>query len=192
MVCRILIEGLTLVSSNATLVNFPQEMFNDAMHFLEEAKKLSTSSDNDFLRWRYLRASIIYSLTSLEAFVNTLIAGLIAEKLKLPNVANDFANKERMGMVAKLERIFPLITGKEIDKTKPEWIDLQTVRNIRNRLVHYTGGTEIYNDNDPYGVNISNAEKGIRMVRGMVRQLCALLGENPPIWVERIESRIIR
>ncbi len=71
-------EDLTL--GNATIVYFPAEMFNDAMYFLEEAKKLSTSSDNDFLRWRYLRASIIYSFISLEAFANTQIAALIAEK----------------------------------------------------------------------------------------------------------------
>jgi hypothetical protein len=166
-------------------------MFNDAMYFLEEARKLGTSSGNMWLRWRYLRASIIYSFTSLESYVNSLIAGLIAEKLKLPNVASSFAN-ERLNMPTKLELLIPLIIGKEIDKTQPEWADLQTIKKIRRRIVHYAGGSQIFNDDDLYGVNIPNAEKGITMVRGIVKQLSALLGENYPPWVDRKQSRIIR
>lgn len=86
----------------------------------------------------------------------------------------------------------PLLTGKEIDKTKPEWADFITIRTIRNRIVHYTGGTQIYNNNDIYGVNIVNAEKGIEMVRGMIKQLSSLVGTKYPPWVDSIESRIIR
>lgn len=176
---------------SARLVHFPAEMFNDAMYFLEEAKKLSASSSNDWLRWRYLRASVIYSFASLEAYVNSFIEGFIAEKLKLPKVANDFVNKERLGIPTKLELIIPLIIGKEFDKTKPEWADLQAIKKIRKRLVHYAGDTEIYNDSDLLGVNIPNAEKGITMVRDMVKQLCALLGVKYPPWVDQTKSRTI-
>lgn len=165
-------------------------MFNDALFFLEEAKKLDKQTRNDFLRWRYLRASIIYSLTSLEAYANTFIIDHIPNNLRLPRVADDFAD-EQMSLAIKFERIVPLIIGKEIDKTKPEWENFQTIRKIRNKIVHYTGGIQIYNEDDIYGVNVNNAEKGIKMVRGMIKQLNSLVGTKYPPWVDREKSRII-
>ena len=148
--------GSVNISSGARIVNFPAEMFNDAFFFLEEAKKLDKQATNDWLCWRYLRASIIYSLTSLEAYTNRFIASIISDKLKLPNIANDF-DDERMYSATKFEIILPLLTGKEIDKTRQEWANFKAMNKTRNRIVHYLGGTEIYNDADIEGVNIVNA-----------------------------------
>ena len=179
------------MSISARVVNFSAEMFNDSLYFLEEAKKLGSQSENDWLRWRYLRASIIFSLTSFEAYVNTFIAGQIANTLKLQGVAKGFAN-DRSSLSAKLENIIPILTGKELDKTQPEWTDFQIIRKIRNRIMHYTGGTQVYNDADFYGVNITNAEKGISMTRGLIRQLTRLVGKPSPAWVNQAQSRTIR
>lgn len=176
---------------SAILVFLPAELFNDALYFLEEAKKLSKQPENDFLRWRYLRASIIYSLTAFETEVNIFITGHIRERLKLPNVAEEFAVK-RSSIETKVEQLVPILIGKEFNKSTKEWADWKAVKKIRNRIVHYTGGTEIYNDNDPLGVNISNAEKAIEAVSGMITQLIQLVGSQVPPWVKQRESRIIR
>jgi hypothetical protein len=76
------------------LVNYPAEMFNDALYFLEEAKKLGSSSKNDWLRWRYLRATILYSFGCLKAYVNSLITDYIQHILKLPEGAKKFKKNE--------------------------------------------------------------------------------------------------
>lgn len=90
-------------SIDALLVNFPEEMFNDALFFLEEAKKLDKQETNDWLRWRYLRGSIMYSLITLEAYVNIFIVDYTRNILKLPNFANYFAN-ERINLETKFKK----------------------------------------------------------------------------------------
>jgi hypothetical protein len=171
-------------------VNFPCEMFNDAMYFLEEAKRLNANPQNDWLRWRYLRASLIFSITSLESYVNTFISDITTKTLSLPNVA-DKLSKKRLDLETKFDCIIPLITKKHIDKNKKEWSDYKIIKKIRKRLVHYTGGTKIY-DNSDCGINIPNAEKGITMVRGIIKQLNSLIGQKYPPWVDRKHSWIIR
>jgi hypothetical protein len=166
-------------------------MFNDAMYFLEQAKKLSDAPENNWLRWRYLRGSILYSFTSIESYVNSFIIGNIINSLNLPEVAKDFENW-RLNIEIKFNIIIPILIGKRIDKSSQEWRDFQTLKNIRNRITHYSGGTQIYNDNDPYGVNLKNAEMGINMVRGMVKQLKTLVGEESPPWVDQKQSITIR
>ena len=173
------------------LVNFPAEMFNDSLYFLEEAKKLEPIPENDWLRWRYLRASILYSFACLEAYVNTLIADHLRNVLGLPEVAKNF-RKRRISLEAKIDTVYAILVRKSIDKERREWNDFKDIQTIRNRLAHYSGGTAIYRDQDPYGVNISNAEKGIEMVRLMVKYLKQLAGERPPPWVDQTHSKVIR
>ena len=175
------------------LVSFPAEMFNDALFFLEEAKKLDPTPGNDWLRWRYLRASILYSFACLEAYVNSLIADHLHNVLGLPEVAKNFRNARTINLEAKIDTVYPILVRKKpIDKKRREWKDFETIRTIRNRLAHYKGGTKIYRDQDPYGVNIPNAEKGIEMVRLMVKYLKQLAGERYPPWVDQTHSKIIR
>lgn len=169
--------------------DLPREMYNDAMFFKEEAQKLDPKPENDMLRWRYLRASIILSLTSVEAYVNTLISNYLSSTNKLPDMAQEFS-KRHMSLNTKLQYIIPLTTGKRIDKTAKEWVDYQTVRRIRTRLVTYSKGEEIYKEKTLYGINLTNAEKGIDMVRGMVKQLCTLTQQKCPSWIDQTESWI--
>ncbi len=169
--------------------DLPREMYNDAMFFKEEAQKLDPTPENDMLRWRYLRASIILSLTSVEAYVNTLISTYISSTNKLPDMAQEFS-KRHMSLNTKLQYILPLATGKRIDKSAKEWADYQTIRRIRSRLVNYSKGEEIYKEKTLYGINMTNAEKGIEMARGLVKQLCALTKQNCPSWVDQTESWI--
>ena len=175
--------------TSVSAVDFPCEMYNDALFFKEEAKKLDPTSENYRLRWRYLRASIIFSLTSTEAYVNTFISDHVSNTLGQPDMAQKMS-KKRLSLDTKLEYILPLTTGKRMDKTKKEWIDYKAIRKIRDRLVHYDKGEEIYKDKAPYGINMANAEKGIEMVRGIVKQLCALTKKRYPPWVDQTQSWI--
>ncbi len=180
-----------MVSFGARFVNLPCEMFNDAKYFLEQAKNLGKEPENDWLRWRYLRASIIFSLISLEAYTNTFISDYLRNVEKRPKEADAF-DRKKLFLTQKFEQTVPQVIGAHIDKTKSEWSDLETVKEIRNRLVHYKRGKEVYKDSDFYGVNIINAEKGISMVRGMIKQLNTLIGQQYPPWLDRPQSWTIR
>ena len=165
-------------------------MFNDSIYFLEQAKCISKEPENDWLRWRFLRASIIYSLTSMDSYLNRFIEARI-RKIPVENFSEVFSNS-RLNRRTKLEIIVPIITNKVIDPKSQEMVDLQKIATIRNRLVHYSGGTKIYDDADPDGINIANAELAINMVRGMVKLLNELVGEKYPPWVDQTVSKAIR
>ena len=64
---------------------------------------------------------------------------------------------------------------------------------IRNNIMHYSGGTEIYNPDNPNGVTIENGEKAIFTVRITVKYLYDI-GSNvkTPDWVDKTQSEIIR
>ena len=63
------------MKASARVVYFSYEMFNDALYFLEQAKELDPAPHNDWIRWRYLRATILYSFICLESVINGLIIG---------------------------------------------------------------------------------------------------------------------
>ena len=180
-----------MVTFDMIIVDFPCEMFNDALSFKEAAQYLEKDPEYDWLRWRYFRASIVFSMISLEAYVNTFISDYLRNIKKRPQEADAF-DKKKTFLIPKLKRTIPRVTGKHIDETKSEWNDLKTITEIRNRLVHYKRGTEIYKDDDFYGVNIINAEKGVSMVRGIIKQLNALIGQQYPPWVDRPQSWTIQ
>ena len=182
----------TSFSFSARLVNFPAEMFNDTIFFLEEAKKYDAGEENDWLRWRYLRASIIYSYASLESFVNLLIADTLRGVFGLRQAAEEFQKDRSIGLYAKIGKIYPNIVGKTIDPNWSSYSNFDLINEIRNRLSHYKGGAAIYNDSDPYGVKVTNAEKGVQMVSTVVRILKGLTNEAYPPWVDQQKSKIIR
>lgn len=176
--------------ATARIVNFPAEMFNDALYFLEEAKKIGPVSGNDWLRWRYLRASILFSFSCIEAYVNLLIISR-AEKLGLMDVATNIKNGN-IRLESKIDTIYSSLLGKPIDKSETHWKYFKDIKKIRNEISHYTGGTKIYNDDEEYGINISNAEKGVEMVRLMIRYLTEISDISCPGWINPTESRIIK
>jgi len=176
--------------ATARLVNFPAEMFNDALFFLEKAKNIEPISENDWLRWRYLRASILYSFSCIEAYVNLLIISR-AKKLGLKDVATNI-KEENIRLESKIDTIYSSLLGKPIDKSKLYWKYFKAIKKIRNEISHYTGGTKIYNDDEEYGINISNAEKGVEMVRLMIRYLTEISDIECPEWINLTESRIIK
>lgn len=52
-----------------TVTNMAFELFNDALYYREQADQ----TDNQFLRWRYLRSAVMCFCASTEAWVNALM-----------------------------------------------------------------------------------------------------------------------
>jgi hypothetical protein len=184
--------GISFTVSFPRLVSFPAEMFNDALFFLEEAKKLDSSSENDWLRWRYLRATIFYSYACLEAYVNCLISDTLRNIYGLNDASKEFQMNRSIRLFNKINIVYPNIIGKSLDKSWATTTHFEVINEIRNRLAHYKGGTAIYNDKDEFGVNLTNAENGIKMVREIVKMLKKLSGEQYPPWIDEVQSKVIR
>jgi len=172
------------------VVYFSAEMFNDAMFFIEKAKSFEPEPQNDWLRWRYLRATILYTFACLESVINGLIIGKAKEKGQEALVKK--IKEESISLIDKVSDIYPGLIGISFNKNRKEWNYFMDVRKIRNLISHYTGGTEIYNDDAIYGVNISNAEKSIEMVRIMVTYLYEVSNMEIPQWVYQEKSKIIK
>jgi len=170
------------------IVNIPAEMFIDAIYFLDEAKKLEEIPENYLLRGRYLRATIILSFFSLEAYMNSFILGH-SRKFPVKGLPEKIIRSRKLSFENKFDMIVPFITGKLAPKRKGKiWKDFEDIKSIRNRLAHYKGGIGIYDPKNPIGVNIRNAEKGIEMVKQMVKYLNDLAGSKAPPWIDHPEA----
>jgi len=165
------------------IVNIPAEMFIDAVYFLNKAKKLEAKQANCVLVGRYCRASILLSFFSLEAYMNSFIAGY-RSKIGVEGLA-DRVIKSKMSFEEKFDLIIPLITKKLTSKKENEkvWKDFKHVGYIRNRLAHYRGDIGIYDPNNEKGVNIKNAERAIEMVKQMITYLNDLANSKVPPWI---------
>jgi len=172
----------------AKVVNIPAEMFIDAFHFLAEAKKLEELPENDLLRGRCCRASIVLAFFSLEAYMNAFIQGH-RSKFGVEGLSDRIVRSKKLSFEDKFDLIVPFILGKLTPERKARiWKDFEHVRSIRNGLAHYKGGPAIYEPDNPKGVNIMNAELALEMVRQMIRHLNTLAGSTCPPWINQPES----
>lgn len=177
-----------VVRLRARIVNIPAEMFIDAIHFLDEAKKLEKIPESYLLRGRYLRASIVLSFFSLEAYMNSFILGH-SRKFPVKGLPERIVRSRKLYFEDKFDLIVPFITGELTPKKKGKiWKDFNRIRDIRDGLAHYKGDVGIYDPKNPRGVNIRNAEKGIEMVRQMVKYLNKLAGSKAQPWIDHPET----
>ena len=132
-------------------VDLSSEMFRDALFFREKATLIP--STECFIRWRYVRASIIYFCCALESWVNSTLTKKLQEKEKmqvLPRFEHDLLNYLlnedfyephnpviKINIPTKLRRTLPQVLSlQEIDD---EIINqyLELVK-LRNRIIHFS------------------------------------------------------
>ena len=166
-----------------SIVHLPSEMFNDALYFKEVAESLPTDPSHDFGRWRFLRASIIFSFIAIESYINEFIKKSLEEK-KLSPSTNQFLEKKRRSILEKLTLGVELITGKEVDPTSSEYNNFKRLESTRNKLIHFKGEIEIYTRD----ITIKRAEEAIETVRGLIKKIHELDGTSPPQFIDRSHS----
>lgn len=128
----------------------------------------------------------------MESYVNLLIADTLRGVFGLSQAAEEFQKDRTIRLHAKIDKIYPNIVGRSINPSWSSFSNFDLINEIRNRLSHYKGGAAIYNDSDPYGVTLTNTEKGVQMVRIVVKMLKGLTNEAYPPWVGQQKSKIIR
>ena len=174
-------------------LNLFLEMFRDAIYFKEVAESLPEDSSHEFERWRYLRASIIYSFSVIESYINEFIEKSLENKKRSLSTEDEefFKNSleflkrhfEKRKIEEKLKLGVKLVTGKEIDTSSLEYKDFIELRHIRNMLMHPKNEVETYKLHEKY-VTIKSANKAIETVRGIIKKIHELNGTPPPPFVD--------
>ena len=166
------------------VVHLPTEMFYDACYFKELAKKLLKDPRyDDFERWRYLRASIIFSFIAIESYINEFIKNALETK-DLSSSAKEFLGKDRASILEKLTLGVELITGKEVDTSSSEYMNFKRLRDTRNKLIHFKGEREIYIQD----ITPKRAEKAIETVRKLIKKIHELDETSCPKFVDNEKS----
>lgn len=178
-------------------LNLFSEMIKDAIYFKEKAESLPEDSSHEFERWRYLRASIIYSFSVIESYINEFIEKSLENKKRSLSTEDEefFKNSleflkrhfEKRKIEEKLKLGVKLVTGKEIDTSSLEYKDFIELRHIRNMLMHPKTEVETYKLHKTY-VTIKSANNAINTAKGIIKKIHELDGAPPPPFVELTHS----
>lgn len=127
---------------------FAEALMEDAKRFYE----LGRDESNDTAKQAYLRASLLLSVSSLEAFTNGIvddfidrseffdineIAFLTERNIELVNgqfEIRDGLNMKRL--TQRIEILFAKFNSSKLNKTDIWWSDLKSGIKLRNKLVH--------------------------------------------------------
>ena len=167
-----------LIAYGLNLVDLKQELFNDALWYLEQAKGLPKDSSHDRMRWRYLRASLLFLFSCLDATVN----GLLKTKMS----GDSWNSFSRLGIERKLGPLLELTFGKPIDRKTDVWRNFKESKKLRVTLEHYEGGAEIYSEKT--GITIDNVGKGIENVMAILKEVYRISGIRPHPFVSQTNS----
>ena len=175
--------GASDIGGYGVTVNFPEEMFNDALDFAEKANEAEHIKDI-FGTWRWTRLCIICSALCFESYLNQLVD---IHQAKLPA---DVESIKRKSIEDKLFDVFPRhgILSSPIDKGRQPYQELAWLVKLRNELVHYKGGQkgkELYErELTPF-----NAKRAVEAVRRMILHLNTLSSTPTPPWVNQTSYR---
>jgi hypothetical protein len=144
------------LSSSIIITNMPQEMYNDGLYYLNEAKKLNC--DKHFAKWRFFRSAIINFCISTESFLHQTIVHYLRQKKSLnklnkyetdwldylenPNSSVEM-NKLKYGTSVKKKfiKVLGWVISSDLEKNQDYMSKFNNYKNLaefRNKIVHYS------------------------------------------------------
>lgn len=150
----------------STFDEFAEDLMEDAKRFYE----LGRDESNNTAKQAYLRASLLLSVSSLEAFINGVVDDFIDRRgffdinqiaflteRNIELVSGQFEIRNRLNMkrlTQRIEIIFAKFDSSKLDKTDIWWSDLKSGIKLRNKLVHPKEKTNL---NDKQLLNLISA-----------------------------------
>jgi len=177
------------------ITNMPEEMFNDALFYQEQAN----SAQGIFEKWRFLRSSIVNFCASAEAWVQNFIVAKLRAK-QSPNQREqdwlDFLTipgssypgsttvKSRFFSILSMALDINLRNNQDYQAVVDKYIE---IANLRNHLLHFSAAyhSEVYNDGKVEYYS-SNAPQ---IVGELIKKICSIAGTTPPVWLDYTQSR---
>ncbi|MDT3414596.1 hypothetical protein QO009_000440 [Brevibacillus aydinogluensis] len=174
------------IKSSLIIVNFYEEMFNDALYYLQKAQE----TDGIFEKWRYYRSTIINCCISAESYLHNVIVQQLQKKnqKKLYRVEKQWLNflsdynyrnwpKKATNIKTRFNTALNLVASTNVKKDKRYQSTLNAyiaLSNIRNSIVHYAP-KDFYNiyqsqDFEKFALAAPN------IVDELVTEICRVVG----------------
>jgi hypothetical protein len=166
---------------------FAPSLFAQAKQFLDLAKHSDGSAQE-----AYIRASIVFSLMSFEAYWRDLIKGYIqangatADQSRLARLAKVKKEMPHTPLKKALERWPQALVGTPLDTSAKVYDDFSNFREYRNFLVHGIISDPIRSSWGKLAQEIETveyAELAQSTVSEMINMLARHFGYNIPAWV---------
>lgn len=164
------------------IVDYRQQTFNDALYFLEEAKKIDPQK-KPFDYWKNCILSIILSCVCMESYIISHIRSMTDEID--PQIWVIYQNNKRMGFYSKVKFIEFISDSKIIDEGDSEWKNITDAIEIRNDIIHFN------QENIFSIITISNAGNAINACRDFVKKINNAIGlDNKQFsrWIDKKTS----
>ena len=164
---------------------FAESIFSQSKHFLDLAKQNTTSS----IQEGYIRASIVFSLMSFEAYFGEVVRGYIQQRgatINNPTGLKKVENglRKHNGIHAAVRDWPKYLTGNSLDTTTKSYADFVNFTQYRNALVHgnITEKIPSWGKLAQDVETIDNAELAQGTILQMIKVVAAHFGFNVPTW----------
>lgn len=168
-------DDLTLI------VDFRQQIFNDALFSLEQAKSLD-SLKHPFEYWKYCTWSIVAACMCMETYLKSHIKVIIESDSDIERI---YQNYGRTGMYKNIKFIEDSTGNRIIDDSDPDWKNIADAIQLRNDIVHYNR-YDIFNS-----LTIANAENAIKACRDFIKRFHVAMDlpyANFAQWIDKTQS----
>lgn len=165
---------------SAVKVNMPMEMLRDAIFF---KKIVEDDPQNLEKKWRYLRASLLYTCIAVEGYLNNFMLNFVQKhKGDIEKEIEDYLTSE-ISIHTKLTVGLKIITGDSMNKNREPYKTFKEINTIRNKIVHYSWDDEkkIYEE-----INLDKIKKAIDNAREMIKEIHRLDNSKYPGWVDEV------
>jgi hypothetical protein len=164
-------DGLkSIINTPAFVYDFSQQSFNDAICFLEQAKKQDFFK-KPFKYWKYCVWSIVASSAFFESYTIAHIRRITHSVDQ--SIFDAYTEPEKMmGFPQNIEFIDTTFDSKINDPLDKDWQNIEYIRDIRNKIMHHKK-LDIMND-----FTVDNAQMGINVSRSLVKKLHSIEGTN--------------
>jgi hypothetical protein len=175
-------------STDILIVSMQQEMYQDSLHFYEEAKKAhAVAQENPFETWRNIRAAILFTFAAIESCVNQFIDTHVNQSLSTMSQKESDFWTEKSGYVSIIRKLNEGVElfggkGKRLDSDTSLWKDFKELKELRDDLVHYKAEDRLFYDTNEL---LQRTEKGIRTSSAVIRKIYLTHPQNkayPPVF----------
>jgi len=172
-----------VVSVGAIIVDYRQQTFNDALYFLEQAKKITKQIEQPFEYWKNCTYSIISATLCMEAYM-TMENNAINESNN--KTAWEACNKQLKsypnGIRKKMRFLECFYKIQIMDFQDPDWMNICSVIKLRNDIIHLNR-VSIFNS-----ITLTNAQNAVKACRDLIKKFHKGVGTNPPKWIDKSNS----
>lgn len=166
---------------DALVVDFRQQIFNDALFSLEQAKALDAMKQ-PYEHWKYCTWSIIAACTCMESYIKSHIKVIIENDADIERIYQSYG---RAGMYQNIRFIENSTENRIIDASDADWNNIANTIQLRNDVVHFNRH-DIFNS-----LTITNAENAIKACGDLIKKFHVAM-DIPYInfapWIDKTQS----